>query len=256
MPEGDSIWRVAAAMRPHLLGKRLVRVRAGGVEHAALAGQAVTSIDSVGKHLLIALERGAVIRSHLGMNGRWWQHPRATPPRHAASASLLLETEERVLTCTRAAEVEILDRRDPRFGRAVGRLGPDVLGATFDLPEVLRRARALPADTPLCSVLLDQRVAAGIGNIYKCEALHAEAVSPWRTLADADDPTLERLFRRARAQMSANLGPGKRRTRDQGERYAVYRRAGQPCRRCGARVDSRVEGGEQRRTYWCPGCQV
>jgi len=262
MPEGDSIRRIAAAMRPHLLARALRRVRAGGTEHPALAGQTVVAIDPIGKHLLITTDRGTVIRSHLGMNGRWWRHPRDAPPRHAASASLLLETDTDVLTCTRAAEVEIRDRRDPRFGAAIARLGPDVLADTFDTAEAIARARRLPADTPVASVLLDQKVACGIGNIYKCEALFMEAIDPGRPLARIGDAGLAALFLRARALMQQNLAPGRRRTRDvrgaypdQAVRYWVYRRSGQPCHRCGTRVASRIDGGEQRRTYWCPTCQ-
>lgn len=250
MPEGDSIRRVAAAMRPYLEGQTLRRVVAEGTEHPALAGQEVTAIEAIGKHLLITTARGTVIRSHLGMNGRWWRHPRAKPPRHAPSASLLIETDTDVLTCTRAADVELRDRRDPRYGAAIRRLGPDILGDTFDLDAVIARARALPSDTPAASILLDQKVACGIGNIFKCETLFAESVAPTRPLARLDDATLRALFLRARAFMQAAMAPGGRRPRH------VYGRAGEPCERCRTRIASRVEGGELRRTYWCPRCQV
>jgi endonuclease VIII len=257
MPEGDSIVRIAAAMRPHLLDRTLRRVRASGTEHPALAGQRVVSIEPVGKHLLITTERGTVIRSHLGMNGRWYRHPIAKPPRHAPMASLLIETDTDVLTCTRAADVEIRDRRDPRYGATIARLGPDVLGASFDTNAVIARARSLPADTPAASLLLDQKVACGIGNIYKCESLFLEGVHPARELHALTDAQIEQLFLRARALMQANLEPGKRRTRGAREatRYWVYRRGGEPCHRCRTPIVSRVDGGEQRRTYWCPTCQ-
>lgn len=250
MPEGDSIRRVAAAMRPHLVGKTLTEVRAGGIVHAALAGQTVVSIEPIGKHLVITTDRGAVIRSHLGMNGRWWRHPASAPPPHARSASLLLATDETILTCTKAMQVEIRDRRDPRLGAAIARLGPDILGDAFDAREVVARARRLPADTPIASVLLDQSVACGIGNIYTCESLFLESTSPARRLADLDDAALARLYDRARALLQESVAGGRQRTR------WVYRRAGQPCRRCRTPVASRVAGGELRRSYFCPRCQL
>ncbi len=248
MPEGDSIRRVAAAMGPYLLSRTLRRVVAGGTEHSALAGQAVTAVAAVGKHLLITTERGTVIRSHLGMEGRWWRHPIAAPPRHARSASLLIATDTDVLTCTKAADVEIRDRRDPRYGRAIARLGPDILGDTFDPAVAIARARRLPADTPVASVLLEQQVACGIGNIFKCESLFLEAMAPTRRLASVPDDALAAVFLRARALMQDSLA------RRRGRPW-VYRRAGQPCLRCHTRIASRVEGGELRRTYWCPTCQ-
>lgn len=248
MPEGDSIRRIAAAMRPRLIGQTLRRVSASGTEHPALAGRTVTEVESIGKHLVITLDRGTVIRSHLGMNGRWWRHPRAAPPRHAGAASLLLETDADVLTCTKA-KIEIRDRRDPRFGAALRRLGPDVLADTLELDEIVRRARAVPADTPIASVLLDQRVACGIGNIFKCESLWHEAIPPARPIAAVDDATLAALYRRARALMQARLERARR------PPFAVYRRPGRPCPRCRTPIASAVLGGEQRRTYWCPGCQ-
>jgi len=248
MPEGDSIRRIAAAMRTHLLDRTLRRVRAGGTEHPALHGQRVVAVDAIGKHLLITTDRGTVIRSHLGMNGRWWRHPLTAPPRHAASASLLLETDTDVLTCTRAADVELRERRDPRFGTALARLGPDILGESFDTTAVLRRARAAPADTSVAAVLLDQKIACGIGNIYKCESLYLEGIHPTRPLARVDDTALTALFLRARALMQASLAGGR-------DAHHVYRRAGEACARCGTRIQSRLEGAEPRRSYWCPTCQ-
>lgn len=258
MPEGDSIHNIAATMRPLVVGKLLVLVRAGGVEHTALAGQTVTAVEAVGKHLLVTTDTGVVIRSHLGMNGRWSRHPAAAPPPSARSASLVLATADDILICTRAKQVEILGGRDPRLGIAVGRLGPDVLGASFDVAAVITRARKLPFETEIAEVLLDQKVACGIGDIYKCEALFLTGWHPRAPLAALDDDALTSVYQHARMLMQQNVGAGRRTTREPGAAhpYWVYGRTGQPCARCESRIESDLQGGEQRRSYWCRRCQA
>jgi len=98
-------------------------------------------------------------------------------------------------------------------------------------------------------VLLDQRVVAGIGNLWKAEALWHARVSPWRVLAGTDDEELLRVLDEAARLMKASL-EGRRPSR------AVYRRSGRPCPRCGTPVASRGQGDGNRTAYWCPGCQA
>jgi endonuclease-8 len=240
MPEGDSIRRVARDVRPLLVDRVLTDVRAGGVRKEGLIGQRVVSVEPTGKHLVITTEDGTAIRTHLGMNGRWWRHP----PGHAApAASLLLATATDTLVCSRAMQVEILARRDPRHGAALARLGPDVLGDTFDPAIAVARARGLPPDTTVARALIDQSVAAGIGNIWRCEALFAERVDPWTPVAKLADDVLANLFARARLLMQ------------QSAPHAVYRRIHQPCPRCGTPIASRLDATEVRRLYFCPQCQ-
>jgi formamidopyrimidine-DNA glycosylase len=131
MPEGDSIYRVATQLRPHLQGVPLVAVTIGGVVRDELAGARATAVTPVGKHLLIDLDRGWQLRVHLGMNGRWRRFRAGgdTPPR---SASLILATATDAFACLRAHTVELTARRDPRHGRAVASLGPDVLVVSGD----------------------------------------------------------------------------------------------------------------------------
>jgi endonuclease-8 len=248
MPEGDSIRRVAAHVRPLLVGKVLTRVRAKGLDHPGLAGQTVVSVEPVGKHLLVTTDRDVQIRTHLGMNGRWWRHaPGETAP---PSASLSLATADDLLVCTRAMTVEILERRDPRRGAAVARLGPDVLADDFDPAAAVARARTRAPTTPLGQLLLDQTVAAGIGNIYRCEALFLESKSPWAPLSSVDDAALAALYARARALMQESLAGTRR-----GARW-VYGQQGRPCRRCRTIVASRLDPAEVRHVYFCPTCQA
>ncbi len=260
MPEGDSIVRVATALRPLLVGTALTRVVTGGVVRPDLAGATATAVTSLGKHLLIDLDRGWQLRVHLGMNGRWrrYRAPRTAP----ASASLVLVTPTDELACLLARDVELTARRDPRWSRAIAALGPDVLAADFDPAIAAARARETGA-TAIGVVLLDQRVAAGIGNVYKSETLWLERQSPFTPAAALSDATLAALFARARELMSRNLGPGPRVTRagprggrSPDQRYWAYNRARRPCARCGTPLATAVQGAQLRRTYYCPACQA
>jgi endonuclease-8 len=102
-------------------------------------------------------------------------------------------------------------------------------------------------------VLLDQRVACGVGNVYKSEVLHACGTNPFVPVGTIDPAGRRRLVETASRLLRANLGTGPRRTVTGG--LAVYGRAGRPCRRCGSRVLGRRQGEQARMTYWCPACQ-
>jgi endonuclease-8 len=144
-------------------------------------------------------------------------------------------------------------------------LGSDVLAPNFDVTAAVSRARQRPAEAPVGALLLDQRVAAGIGNVYKSEVLFLERLDPLTPLGSLDDATLARLYTRARMLMSQNLGPWRRITTADptrsgfgprgSARVHVYRRAGHPCRVCGATIAVVVQGDPPRRTYYCPTCQ-
>lgn len=262
MPEGDSIHRVANALRPLVLGVPLLRVHLGGVVREELAGAKVTAVSPHGKHMMIELDRGWELRVHLGMNGRWRRY--RAPHQAPLSASLILVTERDQLACLRAPTVELTARRDPRRGRAMASLGPDLLAPDFEPAIAIRRAR-LAAAQPIGVALLDQRIAAGIGNVYKSEVLWLEEQSPFAPVAELSDEQLLALYARAVELMSKNLGPGRRVTRNPGrgprgrahdDRYWVYHRAGRPCPRCKTPILTAVQGAQLRRTYYCPSCQA
>lgn len=261
MPEGDSIYRVATALRPLLVGVPLERVHLAGVTRDELAGAAATAISPHGKHMVIALDRGWEIRVHLGMNGRWRRY--RAPNQAPLSASLILVTATDQLACLQAPTVELMARRDPRRGRAMASLGPDLLAPDFDPAVAVARAR-LAGGAPIGVALLDQRIAAGIGNVYKSEVLWLEQQSPFTPVAELSDAQLLALYARAVELMSKNLGPGRRVTRHPGkgprarardDRYWVYNRAQRPCPRCRAPIATAVQGAQLRRTYFCPQCQ-
>ena len=265
MPEGDTIHRIAQALGPRLVGCQLERVTTQGLERS-VAGKRVTSVAAHGKHLVIELDDGGYVRIHLGMYGRFRAYDRAAGDAALARmspgrATLAVVTRDAVLIWIGARAVEISARRAPMRGRAIAALGPDVLADDFDSDEAARRAGAHAART-IGDVLLDQRIAAGIGNIYKCEALFASGVDPRTAVREIDDTKLATIYAHARALMLANLGSSPRTTRQQlsGEpsrdgRYFVYARGGKPCARCGSRIDCYQLGDPPRWTWSCPRCQ-
>jgi endonuclease-8 len=152
--------------------------------------------------------------------------------------------------------VELLETADE--GRAVGHLGPDVLGPDWDIDEAVRRLRAEPG-REIGMALLDQRNLAGIGNLYRCEALFLVGLTPWVTVADV--PDLPAVVEKARRLMVANRSHWAQTTTGslrRGEDHWVFERSGRPCRRCGTRIGSAEQGEAPyaRLTYWCPRCQL
>ena len=260
LPEGDTIAKLASALAPQLGGRRLLQVFLKRLAGDCLAGRVVSSVSSHGKHLLIACDNGLVLRSHLGLYGSWHSYahnePWRKPRRHA---SIVLSTAERLFVCFNAREVEILSGEGFRLDDRLHRLGPDLAGERPELWQVQRRAAELVAPaTPLVDVLLDQRVAAGIGNVYKSEVLFLERLHPLSPLAALPAAGLERIYRRAWELLRRNLGGGPRVTRfvadDQGPLW-VYGRSGLPCLRCGEAVRMARLGEGLRSSYWCPRCQ-
>lgn len=253
MPEGDTVAGHARLLASALTGKELVRVE--GTAHAvrrrseALLGATVEDVRSVGKHLVIELSSGDAIRIHLGMTGRWQVGPIGKSVH--GSARLVLGTDSHLAACYSAPTVEI--ERSEAVARRLRRLGPDLL-AEFDAARFLERARAIGGRT-VGEVLLDQRVLAGIGNVYKSEVLFLERVNPDTSVDDIDDDVLLALVGRAQALLAANVGRPRTTTGWPGQSREtwVYGRSGKPCRRCGTAIAQEEHAG--RLTFWCPSCQ-
>ena len=251
MPEGDTIHRIAASLGPRLTGKRLERVTTQGLVRN-VAGATVTSVAAHGKHLVIELDSGAYLRAHLGMNGRFRAHGRAAGDALLARmspgrVSLALVTDDAVYLWLGAPTIEISHRRKPLHGTAVAALGPDVLAPDFDSRAAAVRA-AEHGDRMIAEVLLDQRVVAGIGNIWKSESLHAAGVDPFHRVAELDDATITNILTIARKQLRASANATSR------VRHSVY--GAKLCRKCGTRIEYRKQGEDVRGTYWCPKCQM
>lgn len=216
-----------------------------------LVGSRVTAVEAVGKHLLIRFDSGLSLHSHMRMTGSWHLYnPGQRWRRPAWQAKAVLETSNAVAVCFAAPVVELVRDTSTR----VGHLGPDLLAEDFDIAPVLARARGLGRKA-VGELLLDQRVAAGIGNVYRCEALWSMGIDPWLDSDRLDDQRLAELFEVARAAMRANLGGSVDRRFPGYGKGAVHGRAGRPCRRCGSRIRVRAQGEQARLTYWCPTCQ-
>ena len=252
MPEGDTILRAARTLRAWLDGREVTAARstALGANAERLVGRTIVTVEARGKHLLIRLDDGVVVHTHLRMTGSWHVYPAGDPwQRPERQARLVIEAGDRVAVCFNAPVVELLAPADVLLHPSLRGLGPDALAEPLDLDGVRLRARAVPRETPIGDVLLDQRVVAGIGNIYRCESLFLRGLHPATPLGDLGDDELDALV----ASAASLLHEGVRNER--GPAW-VYGRANRPCRRCGTRVRSQRQGRDARLVYWCPRCQV
>ncbi|MEP6637936.1 MAG: DNA-formamidopyrimidine glycosylase family protein [Chloroflexota bacterium] len=270
MPEGDTLFRTAAGLRPHLVGRTVSAARVAGPgavpQIARIVGREITAVESLGKNLLIRFDNGLELRTHLRMNGSWHRYrPGERWRRPPGRARLVIEVPGAVAVCFDAPVVELLEQRAEALHPALGRLGPDLLAADFDTAEAIRRLRdPSRAGMTIAEALLDQRALAGIGNVYKSEVLWIERVSPFAGVASLDDGTLARLVATARRLLLENVAPTRRveRVTTRRDRRApgplyVYGRTGRPCRRCRTPISSVHQGTDlPRRTFCCPVCQA
>jgi endonuclease-8 len=244
MPEGDSLYRAAQRLQV-LVGEPVAvetphpRAATKGIE-ARLDGRRLEAVEAVGKNLLLRFEGGVVLRSHLRMKGRW------RVLRGDASIFgtpwLVLRGGDHVGVLWGGSVLE-LDRGATR------RLGPDILAEPPDLEAMLARLRAHDRRRAIGDALLDQRLVAGIGNMWKAEALWEARVSPWLPTGEASDGELRATLEAAARLMRARLDGGRR------GGHSAYRRAGRACPRCGEPIRSWPQGEGARMAYWCPGCQ-
>jgi endonuclease-8 len=203
-----------------------------------LDGRRLLGVEAAGKNLLLRFEEGVVLRSHLRMSGRWQVRERGS--KLYGRPWLILRGAEREAVLWNGPVLELDDR-------AVRRLGPDILREPPDLDRMIANLRREPR-RDVGDALLDQRLVAGIGNVWRAEALWQARISPWRPVADVSDEELGRVLQGAHRLMTASVETGH-------GRRQVYKRAGRACRRCGASIRSRGQGEQNRTSYWCPVCQ-
>lgn len=245
MPEGDSLRRAAAKLQV-LAGQRVgvetphPRAAVKGLA-AQLDGRTLESVEAVGKNLLLRFEGGLVLRSHLRMTGRWRVEP--IGGRRAGKPWLVLRGDAYEAVLWNGPLLELV-----KEGDLLSHLGPDILEVPPDLEGMIERLRAVSPRREVGDALLDQRLVAGIGNMWKAEALWASRVSPWRAVGQVEDVELRAVLDSAHRMMRAGV-EGVRPLR------RVYRRAGRVCQRCGGVVRSHPQGETARIAYWCPGCQ-
>lgn len=257
MPEGDSVFRLAARLRSALDGRVLTagELRVPRHARADLAGRRVLEHVTHGKHLLQRFDGGLTLHTHLRMDGSWTvtRPGRAVPARVRQDVRVLLRTEEGTTAWGLSLPVvELVETRDETL--VVGFLGPDPLRDDWDEEEAVHRVRADPA-RPVLAAIRDQRNLAGLGNLWVNEVCFLRGVHPDRPVSEVDVPRLVRLAARL-LQHSATTPEAYQVTtgvRRRGESHWVVGRAGRPCLRCGTTVVGR--GAHPGRTYWCPRCQ-
>jgi len=277
MPEGDTLHRLALRLAP-LVGQRIERLTLPrkSVRPDAYGGREITSVEAIGKNLLIHLEGGVSLRTHLKMHGGWRLLAASEPDPKSADVVVILRTSMHLAVCASAPVAELVrtrdltQRRDVQVRGGLGDLGPDVLGPGFDPIDAAHRWHGAPHAT-LAEALLDQRLVSGIGNEWKSELCFVVRVSPFTRPAEVPLPVLIDLAEQARERMRRNVRRPRLYPIDRGRAVSriarferrpgegplsVYGRKGQPCYDCHALIERRVQPGTiPRSTYWCPRCQ-
>jgi endonuclease-8 len=261
VPEGDTVWLVARNLDRALGRDRLVStdLRVPQLATADLAGREVLEVVPRGKHILTRVEGGLTLHSHLRLDGMWHLYHHGDTwsggPSHDVRAVLATQSWDAV--GYRVHDLAIVETAHE--DELVGHLGPDLLDPDFDREEALRRLRDDP-ERAVGEALLDQRNLAGIGNMYKAEALFARRLSPWTPVGTIPDESLAAVVDTARRWLDANKAHASQATTGdprRGYEHWVYGRAGRPCRRCRTRIEQAPQGQPpfDRITYWCPTCQ-
>ena len=280
MPEGDTVYRTARRLNAALQDATItdVQTRVGQIRRLGprrLVGQTVSGVESRGKHLLLWTQPADLaLHTHLRMSGSWHLYRSGDPWRRPErQLTLRLDTADWVAVAFNVPVCEVLGRQQVERHPVISQLGPDAVASDTDLREARRRLDAQPL-RPIGEALLDQRVLAGVGNVYKSEVLFLDGVNPWTPVGDVPPPTRDDLLATAAGLLKANAvstsprmttGAGDVTTAGRGARAGlrrprgaalwVYGRARRPCRRCGTAIQVRRQGEQARVTYWCPRCQ-
>lgn len=273
MPEGDTIFRAARTLHRALAGRPVTSFESALPalnrihEDAPLTSRTIERVASAGKHLLMHFSGDLVLRTHMRMNGSWhiyrpgerWQRPRR-------DMRIRVATSEFEAVGFNIPVAEFTAGSALGTHRELRRLGPDVLSDVFDAVEAVRRLRHR-GPMAIADALLNQRLLAGLGNVYKSEVLFICRVNPFRLVSDLTDADLAAIVESGRRVLRANVSEGLplmttysafRRTTSRDDptaRLWVYGRARLPCRRCAAPISVRKQGLDARLTYWCEGCQ-
>jgi endonuclease-8 len=272
VPEGDAIFRTARTLNRALAGHEVVRFESVLPaltrihEDTPITGRTIESVTAAGKHVLMRFSGSLVLRTHMRMNGSWhiyrpgerWQRPRR-------DMRLLIATQGFEAIGFNIPVAEFLEPSGVARQEDLRLMGPDLLGEAFDADEAVRRFRERET-LEIADALLNQRIVAGAGNVYKSEVLFLCGVDPFASVRDVGDDKLREILATARKHLCANVTDpmggittyrGYRRGagRDASERRYVYGRARKPCRKCGTLIRVKAQGPNARLTYWCPACQ-
>jgi endonuclease-8 len=275
MPEGDTIFRTARALGRAFAGKTITAFRSTHPlltrhnDDTPLAGQLVSKVEARGKWLLMHFSGGATLATHMLMSGSWhiyrhgqpWQQP-------AGNMRIVIENSDYIAVGFRVPVAEMHTAQSLARNRRIPRPEIDVLNSSFDAEAAAARVLA-HANEEIAEVLLDQKVTAGVGNVFKSEICFVCGVNPFSKVADLRNGQIDELIATAQRLIAANIlegsgdsvithGSKQRRTTSESDPSAnlwVYGRGGDPCRRCGAPIQRRMQGRDVRVTYWCASCQ-
>jgi endonuclease-8 len=275
MPEGDTIFRSARSLHRALAGKAITGFRSTYPkltrfhDDTPFTGQLVDHVESRGKWLLIHFSGGGTMATHMLMSGSWhiykpgerWQKPTST-------ARIVLENREYHAIGFNVPLAEMHTPQSLGRDRRIPHPAGDLLRSDFDAEAALRRIMA-QANEEIAVVLLDQKVLAGVGNVFKSEVCFVTGLNPFRRVSTLTQEQATHAIAVARRQLASNVmedspdtivtyrGVGRRTTNhsDPTESLWVYGRKGDPCRKCGERIHSRLQGFDARVTFWCPRCQ-
>jgi endonuclease-8 len=269
MPEGDTLWQAAARLHAALAGQVVVRFASPlpELKEREVEGRRIVRVRAHGKHVIVELDDGRALLTHLRMQGKWsvqqksdvsarrleraLREPRWDDP----NTTLILETESALAFLERAAVAELAPLAT--IERKLASLGPDLLSEDFDLARARESLRSRPELT-IAEALMMQSLLAGVGNVYKSEVLFLERIWPFTLVSELTDAALSRVLRRARELMRRNLRGPRRTTFGSfaGTPYYVYDRSGQHCLKCDTTIRMQRQGSLQRSTYYCPECQA
>lgn len=276
MPEGDTIHRSARRLEPILLNATVIAARDNGrfVDSKQLIDATFVAVTARGKHLIMRLEDGRVLHSHMGMTGSWHVYAlgdawRKSPHR----AALVLTVQQRKddksnggdqespgaceVVCFSPKTLELLSSTQFRRHAFLNRLGPDLMVETYDPEIVLSRFR-VHNSVSIGEAVMNQTIVCGVGNVYKSETLFLTKLNPFVRVAELSDASVLAVVEKAQSLMQKNSIGHPRQTRLSAdrERYWVYGRSREPCFECGTRIEMRRQGDLGRSTYWCPRCQA
>lgn len=275
MPEGDTLFRSARSLHRALAGKPVTAFRSSYPlltrfhDDTPLTGQTVESVESRGKWLLIHFSGGGTMATHMLMSGAWhiykpgerWQKP-------SSAARIVLENREYHAIGFNVPVAEMHTPQSLVRDRRIPALASDLLRQDFDAEAAVQRIVS-QANEAIADVLLDQKILAGVGNVFKSEVCFVAGLNPFRRVSTMTQDQVTEAVTVARRQLGSNVmedspdtivtwrGTGRRTTNhsDPSESLWVYGRKGQPCRKCGERISSRLQGPDVRITFWCPRCQ-
>lgn len=274
MPEGDTVFRSARALHRALAGKEIIRFETGyarlaaGDDNFAIAGRAVDRVEAHGKWLMIFFSGDLILLTHMLMNGSWHIYrPGERWRRARRDMRIVVETADWIAVGFTVPVAEFHTAESLSRKVQLAALGPDLLRSDFQQDDAVQRIRER-AKEEIAVVLLDQRVMAGIGNVFKSEICFACRMHPFRRVETLTESELLDIVHTSRRFLDINVTEdseasrtrftGSRRTMnslDGSARLWVYGRTGEPCRRCGTAIATRKQGADARATFWCPACQ-